>query len=89
MVRPGCCQFADAIDLLVGQWVGQHQPDQGKQVAARFGIAQVGHAFAAQAETPPGIGPGGNLKYQHLLQGGDVNFTAGNGGKDIDRHVNV
>ena len=59
MFLPGRGQLADAIDLLVGQRVGQHQPDQGKQIAARFGIAQVGHALAAQTETPPGVGAGG------------------------------
>ena len=40
----------------------------------------MGHTLAAQAETPPSVGPGGNLQYYRSLQGGDVGFAAGNSG---------
>ena len=49
----------------------------------------MGHALAAQTETPPGVGPRWNLQYQRLVQAGDAGFTAGNGGEYINRYVNV
>jgi hypothetical protein len=55
----------------------------------RFGISQAGHPLTAQTETPPGVGARWNFQYQWSLQRGDSGFTTGNGGKDIDWHVNV
>jgi hypothetical protein len=51
-------QRADAIHFLIGQRVRQYQFDASKQVAAFIGVTQVGHAFAAYAETTVGIGAG-------------------------------
>ena len=83
------CQLADAGDLPVGQRVGQHQPDQSIQVATRFGITQVGHALAAQAETTVGIGAGRDRQDQRPLQGGDADFTARHRRKEVHWHVDV
>ena len=89
MVWSGGGQLADSFNLLVGQRIGQDQPDYGKQVAMRIGIAQMGHPLAAQAETSPGVGPGWNLQYHRPLHGGDVGFAASNSGKYIDRRLQV
>jgi hypothetical protein len=90
-----------AIDFLVagqtqllagvqgGQRIRQHQPDPCIQIAALVGVAQVGHPFSAQAETPPGVGAGRDRQDQRPLRGGNADFTAGNGGEDIDRRLEM